>query len=137
MFQSWSGFSPYFGGAQEGDWEPAVQFQSRSGFSPYFGPSVASLPATMEVMFQSRSGFSPYFGPALVTSPGEMDLFQSRSGFSPYFGCRSMESSAWGSWVSIPVWVFSLLRHSEGVGVLFGAEMFQSRSGFSPYFGSR
>jgi len=135
-----------------------VLFQSRSGFSPYFGgTSQATVNGSGE--FQSRSGFSPYFGFDTVVVFGLVDVFQSRSGFSPYFGAAGGPPDCDGL-VSIPVWVFSLLRRlrntagirpgssfNPGLGFLptsaccgdgrgLASERFQSRSGFSPYFGN-
>jgi len=139
---------------------PSARFQSRSGFSPYFGHMVENLTDVVTLGFNPGLGFLP-------TSAGRDDRrkatgdrrFQSRSGFSPYFGGKAREWHHDRRHVSIPVWVFSLLRHltrhclapairvsipvwvfsllrhqnRRGISRFVG---FQSRSGFSPYFGT-
>ena len=151
-------FSPCLDLPPVGERRLVVRFQSRSGFSPCFGvcwrepvlreasrfnPGLGFLPASVielirtayRYLFQSRSGFSPCFGIPFRSALSGSAVFQSRSGFSPCFGPFERSPLIDVVGVSIPVWVFSLLRYVRPpvrVGLLVP---FQSRSGFSPCFG--
>ena len=81
--------------------------------------------------FQSRSGFSGFCDRNLqIVSPAPQ--FQSRSGFSGF--CDAATGNAWRAsvLVSIPFWVFWVLRHFRP-DIVFGRAVFQSRSGFSGF----
>jgi len=85
--------------------------------------------------FNPGLGFLPTSAISSSVSRRPGDRFQSRSGFSPYFGGRRGAAGSRALDVSIPVWVFSLLRPRVGPSSVRLSPVFQSRSGFSPYFG--
>ena len=62
------------------------------------------------------------------------ELFQSRSGFSLCFDDAVVGVVVLHGWVSIPLWVFSLLRRADLPGSALYDSPFQSRSGFSLCF---
>ncbi len=108
-------------------------FQSRSGFSPCCDDVHEWIRTSRLIWFQSRSGFSPCCDhPICASNPIQGTSFQSRSGFSPccdmHLGRRGIQLGE----VSIPFWVFSLLRHPIDDSARSEASTFQSRSGFSP-----
>jgi len=79
---------------------------------------------------------SPYFSPPETISESEHILFQSRSGFSPTSTPVGRGQRVVVDDVSIPVWVFSLLRQPEPDDPGVALRWFQSRSGFFPCFGA-
>ncbi len=134
MFQSRSGFSPYcdsFTKTSDTDsscFNPVLGFlptatvkfriafawpdwfQSRSGFSPYCDNGWQQDKLGEQVKFQSRSGFSPYCDVVTNVNVSARQAFQSRSGFSPYCDRAALGARRPRRRVSIPFWVFSLLR---------------------------
>jgi len=107
-----------------------------------FNPDLGFLPAST-VLGTSSAASSTRFNPDLGFLPAstsddsaidhDFDEFQSRSGFSPCFDPIFAFSVLIVLIVSIPIWVFSLLRPA-GRSAARGHGPFQSRSGFSPCF---
>jgi len=109
-------------------------FQSRSGFSPYFGINTDTTGITSDLSFNPGLVFSLlrlYHGRGepqrtLVSIPVWVFSLL-RHGLDRGLARRTA--------VSIPVWVFSLLRPNVVTVPDSVSLRFQSRSGFSPYFG--
>ena len=72
----------------------------------------AAVPAAPGRPFQSRSGFSPCLDVVGVAFADEPRVFQSRSGFSPCLDLAVQRRYGPADRVSIPSWVFSLLRQT-------------------------
>ena len=110
-FQSRAGFSP-FCDMVKGPRTPhsSLPFQSRAGFSPFCDPrrSPAHPPATPS--FNPVLGFLPSATPAAPSDSLPASVFQSRAGFSPFCDDLYPLLIRLDVRVSIPCWVFSLLR---------------------------
>ena len=79
-------------------------------------------------------GFLPASTHVDVGPSEEPQRFQSRRGFSPCFDAGASISKKHPTTVSIPSWVFSLLRPRRAPGLSGVLTEFQSRRGFSPCF---
>ncbi len=136
MFQSRCGFSGFCDSAVNVlAAKPSIEFQSRRGFSGFCDPGVArkstSAPrfnpvvgflgsATSPTIRQSvraSKRFNPVVGflgsatPRYPAPPRTVAPFQSRRGFSGFCDSASSTSSRSRNSVSIPSWVFWVLRH--------------------------
>jgi len=156
------GFLPYFGG---------LPGERRRGRDLCFNPVPGFLPTSAVSLLVPRHvavnvsipvlGFLPASTSAADGWFDSASEFQSRSGFYPCFGlrrrarlphCAHVSIPFWvfsllrlmktavefeGSQVSIPFWVFSLLRPMKISPTVSAPSVFQSRSGFSLCFDLR
>ncbi len=84
--------------------------------------------------FNPVLGFLPASTPATPLHHDAREQFQSRPGFSPCFDVMAHSNRPGCLFVSIPSWVFSLLRPCDSVSTPYNRIRFQSRPGFSPCF---
>jgi len=107
------------------------KFQSRSGFSPCFDEA-RSAAGQSSTSFNPGLGFLPASTGSASRCRQRRGGFQSRSGFSPCFDRPRRPGRPASSWVSIPVWVFSLLRRRHLPAVLADERRFNPGLGFLP-----
>jgi len=87
-------------------------FQSRSGFSPCFDGAAAVGGLYLLSGFNPGLGFLPASTVPSSTKKGRRGCFNPGLGFLPASTSSSRSASSLGIFVSIPVWVFSLLRQN-------------------------
>ncbi len=107
-------------------------FQSRSGFSPCCDIVKSWVKRDTHGCFNPVLGFLPVATIASIRLFDYPHCFNPVLGFLPVATRRVCVADRRGGAVSIPFWVFSLLRPEGGLAFDLVIEEFQSRSGFSP-----
>jgi len=95
-------------------------------------PVLVAVEADRVVRFNPGLGFLPASTNPCGAIPDPATLFQSRSGFSPCFDRRGPDGRGAPGAVSIPVWVFSLLRPASATTVGRSRWCFNPGLGFLP-----